>query len=383
MKKIMVFGLGERGRQLIDEYLQYNGRNQIVAVIDNHVSQSHYRDIPVVSPKHIEHFLYDEIWVCTIYYSEIKKQLMEEHGIPEEKIVYMDPVMPILEERLRERYRNVLDGEISVQGDKKAVLDYLKHHRARMYCYPFWDEYFLKENTPVFRDETCGLFYVYYESKRMYFSRIFNTEQKVRSYFNAIFMEQDYRSPHCYWNDEGMKKLSGTGVDVGAAEGIFALKIIEQIDHIYLVEVDKNWIEALQYTFKPYREKVTMISKFASDKDQGNSIRIDSLMEGKTVNFIKMDIEGEEQRALYGCCNVLKNNHIQLAVCVYHRQEDNECIGNMLMQYAYQVRNSEGFVICQGEWELDTDTTDFRRGILFANKEGLRDEVFSNMHTEL
>jgi len=87
MKKIMVFGLGERGRQLIDEYLQYNGRNQIVAVIDNHVSQSHYRDIPVVSPKHIEHFLYDEIWVCTIYYSEIKKQLMEEHGIPEEKIV--------------------------------------------------------------------------------------------------------------------------------------------------------------------------------------------------------------------------------------------------------------------------------------------------------
>lgn len=226
-----------------------------------------------------------------------------------------------------------------------------------------------KDDTSVYYDEQSRLFYVYYDAKRMYFSRQLDSEAKVRSYFHSILMEQDPRSPHCYWNDDGMKKWSGTGLDVGASEGIFALKIIEQAEHIYLIEVDKNWIEALEYTFKPYKDKVTIVPKFASDQDERPCIRLDTLMQGKAVDFIKMDIEGEEPKALAGCHHILTNNYAQMAICVYHRQEDNERIGNFLLNYGYQIKNSEGYVICQGEWELEEDKTDFRRALLFAHKE--------------
>lgn len=367
MKKVLVFGLGERGKQLVDHYLYYNGTNDIVAIIDNYTVIDSYHGIPVIKPEDITFFTYDEIWVCTVYYSEIRKQLMAEYHISEQRIIYVDPVMPILEERLRKRYGNLLN---KVPEDLQPLLEYMENHPARMYCYPFFDEYTFRDDTAVCFDEQSQLFYVYYDSKRMYFSKQLDSVQKVRSYYNSILMEQDSRSPHCYWNDDEMKKLSGVGLDVGSAEGIFALKIIEQVEHIYLIEIDRDWIEALECTFRPYKDKVTIVPKFVSDQDEGICIRLDSLMEGRTVNFIKMDIEGEEQKALAGCHHILTNNNVQIAVCVYHRQEDNERIGNLLLKYGYQIKNSEGYVICQGEWELKENNTDFRKALLFAHKEG-------------
>lgn len=369
MRRVLVFGFGERGKQLIDEYIHYGGINQIMAIIDNHAIINSYHSIPIIKPKDISCFTYDEIWVCTIYYLEIKKQLMTEYNIPEQKIIYVDPVMPILDERLRKRYRDVLSGENKVSEDLHPLLKYMEKHPARMYCYPFFDEYIFRDDIPVYFDKEYQLFYAYYDSKKMYFSKQYNTEQKVRSYFNSILMEQDFRSPHCYWSDDEMKNLSGVGLDVGTAEGIFALKIIEQVEHIYLIEVDKNWIEALECTFSPFKDKVTIVSKFASDQDEGQSIRLDSLMKSRRVDFIKMDIEGEEIKALDGCHYILENNNVQMAICVYHRQEDNERIRNLLLKYGYHIKNSEGYVICQGEWELEENQTDFRRALLFAHKE--------------
>jgi len=369
VKNILLFGLGEQGKQLIDQYLAYHGENKILAIVDNYAEQTHYRDIPVVRPGEINQFTYDEIWVCTIYYLEIKRQLVNGYGIPEEKIIYAEPVMPLLDERLRRRYDDFFHGEApEVPDDLRQVLEYMKNRPARMYCYPFYEEYLSKEDTPVFCDEDSGLFFSYYEGKKLFLSRKLDSEQKARSYLSAILMEQDGRSPHCYWNGKGMLDLAGNGVDVGAAEGIFALKIIEQVEHIYLLEADRDWIEALRLTFAPYQDKVTIVEGFVSDNDQGWCMKLDSLLGCRKIDFIKMDIEGEEQKALSGCRGILDNNKVRLAVCVYHRQEDNAVISDMLSRQGYHVENSAGYVVCQGEWELEEDRTDFRKAVLFAYK---------------
>lgn len=53
---------------------------------------------------------------------------------------------------------------------------------------------------------------------------------------------------------------------------------------------------------------------------QGRSI--DSVLQGKPVTFIKLDIEGAEMDALIGARMSIKKWKPRLAVCVYHRRED-------------------------------------------------------------
>lgn len=44
--------------------------------------------------------------------------------------------------------------------------------------------------------------------------------------------------------------------DIGSAEGNFSLSNIENVKKVYLFESDKEWIEALEATFRPWRDKV-------------------------------------------------------------------------------------------------------------------------------
>lgn len=74
-----------------------------------------------------------------------------------------------------------------------------------------------------------------------------------------------------------------------------------------------------------------------------NGIDIDSIMNGKCVTYIKMDIEGSELKALQGANNVITTNKPKLAVCIYHKDEDIYEIGNYLLElvpeYKFIIRH--------------------------------------------
>lgn len=56
-----------------------------------------------------------------------------------------------------------------------------------------------------------------------------------------------------------------------------------------------------------------------------NTTSIDNFIELHNINkvdYIKMDIEGEELNALRGCVNTIRRFHPKLAVCVYHKPSD-------------------------------------------------------------
>jgi FkbM family methyltransferase len=58
---------------------------------------------------------------------------------------------------------------------------------------------------------------------------------------------------------------------------------------------------------------------------------LDDILRGRSVSYIKMDIEGGEPEALAGARQILQEDEPVLAICLYHRQED-------LWQIPLQIR---------------------------------------------
>lgn len=357
MYRVVIFGFGELGKKIVDECLDYESNYSIVAILDNNISQKMYRGIQLKMASDIKGLIYDEIWITTVYFNEIIEQLTG-MGIPREKMRFVEPVVPLIEERLKKS--GVLE-----RKQYETESRYILQNHLRMYPYDVYDEYLYKKSYIEF-DEEAGMFYGIYNGHKMYLARRFNTEQKARAYFNAVTMEQDHRSPHCYWNNEPMLNQTGIAIDVGAAEGIYGLKIINQIDHLYMIEVDEEWIEALHYTYEMYKDKITIIKKFISSFDDDRNAKLDTLFNNIKIDSIKMDIEGAEIDALLGADSLLNRCKPMLAVCVYHHKDDNTRIKSVLTPKGYVCNNSQGYVICQGDWELDLDEAGFRRALLFA-----------------
>ena len=81
--------------------------------------------------------------------------------------------------------------------------------------------------------------------------------------YKGLLIEQDRRSAHRYVGS--YEELRGkTLLDIGAAEAIFTLDTIEYINHAYLFECDEAWVEALNATFTPWKDKITIVRKYVS-----------------------------------------------------------------------------------------------------------------------
>lgn len=142
-----------------------------------------------------------------------------------------------------------------------------------------------------------------------------------------------------------------------AAEGIFTLDHIEEIEHAYLFESDRNWIKALEATFHPWRDKITIIPKYVSNENTDMSVSLDKLVH---------DIEGAELMALEGCRKTLSDSNVRISVCTYHKKEDEKVIGGFLESLGYRLIKS-GRLIYLGSYK-HSDVPFFRLGVLYAVK---------------
>ena len=169
---------------------------------------------------------------------------------------------------------------------------------------------------------------------------------RVSGLYRMLRTEQDPNSAHRYV--ESYDELEGkTLLDIGAAEGIFALDAIEHIKNVYLFECDEKWIEPLQMTFAPWKEKVEFVYKYVGCKNDEHCTTLDSFMKGKEQNnlHIKMDIEGAELSALYGARQLLADgSSVTLSVCTYHKEDDAENIPLFLSSLGYRCQTTRGFM---------------------------------------
>ncbi len=248
-----------------------------------------------------------------------------------------------------------------------GIIDYIdKRGRIDLISYAFVEEY---QTLPVTVewDDACGMGYVPYRGRKMFFPRGWD-ENRIASYYRSVVMEQDERSPHCYDKAFFGVNEGDIVVDAGAAEGIFALDCVDRAARIYLIEADPEWIEALEQTFCGDKDKVQIVCGFLDRFHEGSHVSLDGLFETEEINYIKMDIEGAEKAALEGGAGVLARcENIGCAICSYHCREDEESIRHTLKSHGFTTDTSAGYMCPNWTQEAYLEAQ-LRRGIVFGRK---------------
>lgn len=240
-----------------------------------------------------------------------------------------------------------------------------KIKRGLVFPYEFALKYNEKD-VQVQRDESKALYYVMHGDKKLYFPESMSIE-KIQNIYNSLLMEQDMKSPHRYLTKEFNITEETILADVGCAEGILALESIERAKRVYLFEYDTEWVKALEATFMPWQDKVTIVPKYVSDKSGGNTTTIDDYfrdIQGSLL--IKMDVEGSEETVLAGAAETLNREHIKILCCTYHRQNDSEKFRQFFNAKGFQTEFSEGYMFFMQDKLFKPPY--FRKGLIRAWK---------------
>ena len=229
--------------------------------------------------------------------------------------------------------------------EREDIIRWLRHHKLCVFPYDFSDKY-KPDDIRVHWDEAHGMHYVEFENKPLYFKRGL-TESQIQYCYSSLLREQDPESPHRYLDPASDVSTGDVVVDIGAAEGIFALSIIDRASKVYLIECDEAWIEALRLTFSPYANKIEIISKFISDRADGDQFTtLDNLFEGIKVDFIKADIEGAEVAMLNGAEQLMSRSvGLKMVLCTYHNEKDADTIQNILCSHNFKIRFSDHYML--------------------------------------
>jgi hypothetical protein len=249
--------------------------------------------------------------------------------------------------------------------ERKAVINYVRNNGVQIFPYPFTKKY-QQNSIEVYDDEECGMKYVLLNEKRLYFKRKWSTK-RIQKSFHDLTLEQDDMSPHRYLSANFNVDEKDVLADFGAAEGNFTLSVIDHIKKAYLFEYDPEWIEALRMTFKPWKDKVEIVPKFVSDKNDDKHCSGDVFFKGKPLSFMKIDVDGGERSLLKGFEHTIETaNPMKIALCTYH-QHDDECeFSNLLKGKNYNVVPSGGYMIFHYDKKLKAPY--IRRALIRATK---------------
>lgn len=355
MEKIFIWGTGVIAEQVLGECDVF-GLYDVMGFIDNNTEMSGkiYHGKKIFTADILRETEPDRIVILTIRYKEIEEQIRKEFpgitaAIEEMNFFYKQNVM--------NRYRNSCDPEIV------KILERFGKNDLQVFNYDFVKKY----DDMCFQiefDRSCGMFFVCHGGKRLYFSKAIKDEQEAADYYRGVLMEQDGESPHKYMDEAFRVEDGDVVVDIGVAEGNFSLQVVDRVSRLYIIESDDGWIEALQETFKNDREKVTILKKFVTSVDGGKYATLDSLIE-EPVNFIKMDIDGNEWDALLGAERLIgRSENLRCAVCAYHGDFDEILIRDVLGKYGMETSNTAGYMWYPGTNRQTYVSTRLCRGIV-------------------
>lgn len=293
------------------------------------------------------------------------RMLSTENGEAKEKIKKNE--VDSNEILIRKIFRNY---EMCTDKDILEILEVIKERKfVAAYNQKFTSEYILSEKNleAVHYDNNSGMYYVLLNGKKMFYPKSCSKEV-VACNFNFINLEQDERSPHRYLDKNFNVEEGDVIIDAGVAEGNFALDVIEKASKVYLIECGHEWVEALEKTFEPWKEKVVIIEKMLGEINDDMHISIDNFVTENEVNFIKMDVEGAEIESLRGASKVLKNSrNIKCAICAYHRKNAEKDIRAIMEEQGFFTTTTAGYMFFKEDMDSWVDG-ELRRGIVRAVK---------------
>lgn len=335
MEKIFIWGTGTLAVQAAEQ-CDIFGQYDVIGFIDNDINKcgQMFLNRKIFTPDVLNEKVPDRIVILTACYKEIEEQINREF-----------PQMADLVEKMNFFYKRNLMRRYQESDDPEIlqILEYLSNHDLQIFNYDFADKYERME-IDIKYDEKCEMFFVYYENKRLYFAKSLKSREEVEKYYRGILMEQDKESPHKYTDENFQVQDGDVVVDIGVAEGNFSLQIVDRVSKLYLIETDEEWIEALEETFKEYGDKVVIIKKFVTSLDSGKYATLDSLIK-EPVDFIKMDIEGNEWDALQGAKMLIAgSDSLRCSICAYHGDFDEILIKDVLAEYGMESSTTKGYM---------------------------------------
>ncbi|MDR0384804.1 MAG: hypothetical protein LBH60_01855 [Prevotellaceae bacterium] len=260
------------------------------------------------------------------------------------------------------------------RGKFQEEVDFLKEQK-KLTVFPYRNIKQL-ENIDSGYDSVKNLPYVIHKGRKLYFARSWSEKKSAGNYKYFIEIENllggSYaaKAPHQYQSETFRVKNSDILLDVGCAEGLFALDVVDKVRKVILIESDPIWFEPLKATFeKELNEgKVVLIEKNVEAKNSFRSITIASILENEEYEslFIKMDIEGNETEVVKSCADLLKaGGDIRFSCCTYHRQNDADVLKKIFESNGYRTTFSDGYMLFILDKHIRYPY--FRRGIIRAS----------------
>jgi Methyltransferase FkbM domain len=294
---------------------------------------------------------------------------MNKYLFPVYRIIVPKPVRTIiLKKNLRKKILDYFASlpEDEVNADHREVLEYLQCNEVRIFPYHFHENY-SAEDIEVKYDSQKGLRYVLQEGKRLYFKKRWGAK-RIKKAYSDLMREQDYNSPHRYLSDSFRADGNDILADIGAAEGNFSLSVVDKVKKIYLFEYDREWIDALCATFEPWNDKIEIIARYVSDRNDESHIRFDTFAGNhKDVNFLKIDVDGAESEVLESCHEIFSGpGPMKIALCTYHKNNDEKDFIMLLNDYGFRVTPSKGYMI--NYYDKKMKAPYLRRGLIRGEK---------------
>jgi len=262
---------------------------------------------------------------------------------------------------------NFYNKKPSLSNEEVEVINHLtKINGLVVFPYDFKNE-LNYNNIKIFFDDEVQLHYVIHQSHRLYFRRGMSAAD-VLGVYSGLLNEQNEKSPHLYLTEKFNIEQGSILADIGASEGIFTLSNIEKISKAYLFEPNDEWNEALACTFRPWSDKIIIVNKFVSSKNDEVTITLDQYFQNVKPDFIKADVEGEELEVLKGAHKILEAaQNLKISICTYHNQSDFDDISKLLVEkHSYFINHSYGYMLFFLTNNLMPPF--LRRGILRATK---------------
>ena len=197
----------------------------------------------------------------------------------------------------------------------------------------------------VLHNDLHDLMYIVHQGKALYFPKSASIMQ-IRFMYSSLIKEQHPMSPHRYFSDRCSIQPSDVFMDVGAAEGMISLELVEIAQSIILFESNPLWIKPLTATFQPWAEKVTIIPKAVSYYESHRYTAIDSYVNGNEASvFMKIDVEGDEAAVLRGAEHTLQLPTTRVACCTYHCHGDSDHFQRFFHAKGFQTEFSRGYML--------------------------------------
>lgn len=363
---IILYGAGEALSGVV-KFIEKIGNYYVQEIWDNdsrkwgQVCRVGHQECKVCKPRFLQE---NEIVIVTsaLYYDEIREQLQNQLHITSDRIKPRNYVLNDILNELVKRYNKSIDWDSEIAESLQSIhnngLEVYNSRNLRVF-----DQ---AKDIEIELDEESGLFYGLWHGRRLYLKRSIHDKKRACTYMREIIKEQSPASPHCYMHERYCVQQGDIVVDAGAAEGFFALDQVDIAERIFIIEGEKEWLEALEWTFRPYMHKVVIIPKWLGSRDTEDSTTLDSINEVAKISFVKMDIEGAELDAINGAKKTfVRNKDMTVLACVYHRSEDAEKIGNTFLKWSYRVEYTKGYMFFPYGQDIKPE---LRHGLLLAKK---------------